>query len=361
MYEVFISYSSKDKTYADAIVHTLEEYGIKCWIAYRDAVPGVKYSESIIAAIREAKVFLLIFSENSKKSVHVKNEINFATKVGSIMIPFRVEDVTPDDSLEYYLGATHWLEALTKPLQAHILRLKDTIKAALAHNNEQVAPVTNATDTTKKGELRVVEAEYLYSKGYTPLSIAQRLVENDLNLYAGITELNEGSPEQWAEFIEDCPDYFCYLVNDKDEIVGDWSMLALDDETYERAIKGDTTENEFTMDTTEYVCFPGEYNGYLLNMSLNMEYKTLDNNLKLVDSFFARLKKYAENGIFFKRFCVNVFRRDQQAFYKNFGFRYVCDNKALGKIYELYLEPYPTSPLFAKHTALKELYENKDH
>ena len=150
-------------------------------------------------------------------------------------------------------------------------------------------------------------------------------------------------------------------VNDKDEIVGDWSMLALDDETYERAIKGDTTESEFTMDTTEYVCFPGEYNGYLLNMSLNMEYKTLDNNLKLVDSFFARLKKYAENGIFFKRFCVNVFRRDQQAFYKNFGFRYVCDNKAFGTIYELYLEPYPTSPLFAKHTALKELYENKDH
>lgn len=116
MYEVFISYSSKDKTIADAVVHTLEECGIKCWIAYRDAVPGVKYSESIIAAIRETKIFLLIFSENSKESRHVKNEINFATKVGSVMIPFRVEDVVPDDSLEYYLGATHWLDALTKPL-----------------------------------------------------------------------------------------------------------------------------------------------------------------------------------------------------------------------------------------------------
>ena len=360
MYEVFISYSSKDKTYADAIVHTLEEYGIKCWIAYRDAVPGEKYSASIISAIREAKIFLLIFSENSKASQHVKNEINYATKVGSVIIPFRVEDVAPDDSLEYYLGATHWLEALTKPLQNHILRLKDTIKSALMHNNEQVAPVTNATDTVKSGTLRVVEAEYLYSKGYTPLSIAQRLVENDLNLYEGIGELNEGSPQQWADFVENCPDYFSFLVNDNDEIAGDWSMVALDDETYERAIKGQTTESEFTLDTTEYICFPGDYNGYILNMSLNMEYKTLENNLKMVDSFFSRLEKFAENGIFFTRFCVNVFRRDQQAFYKNFGFRYVCDNKELGKIYEINLSPYPTSPLFAKHSRLKELYEHKD-
>lgn len=360
MYEVFISYSSKDKTIADAVVHTLEEYGVKCWIAYRDAVPGVKYSESIIAAIRETKIFLLIFSENSKESAHVKNEINFATKVGSIMIPFRVEDVVPDDSLEYYLGATHWLDALTKPLQNHILRLKDTIKATLSHD-VKVAPVTNATEKVKSGQLRVVEAEYLYSKGYSPLDIAKRLVENDLKLYEGIPQVNEGSPQQWADFIENCPDYFCYLVNDADEIVGDWSMVALDDETYERAVKGDTTESEFDLDTTEYICFPGVYNGYLLNMSLNMEYKTLDNNLKLVESFFARLLKYAQNGIFFSRFCVNVFRRDQQAFYKNFGFVYACDNKEFGKIYKMDLMPYPENPLFAKHAELRELYENADN
>lgn len=361
MYEVFISYSSKDKTYADAIVHTLEEYGLKCWIAYRDAIPGEQYSSSIINAIRETKVFLLIFSENSKKSHHVKNEINYATKVGSIMIPFRVEDVVPDDSLEYYLGATHWLEALTKPLQNHIIRLKDTIKSALSHNNEQVAPVTNATEVVQKGTIKVVEAEYLYSKGYTPLSIANRLVENDLKLYDGIGDLNEGSPQQWADFIENCPDYFSFIVNENDEIIGDWSMVALDNETYERAINGQTTENEFTIDTTEYVCFPGEYNGYILNMSLNMEYKTIENNLKLVNSFYSRLEKFAENGIFFSRFCVNVFRRDQQAFYKNFGFKYTCDNKEFGKIYELLLLPYPTTLQFAKQTRLKELYENKDN
>lgn len=359
MHEVFISYSSKDKTYADAIIHTLEEYHIKCWIAYRDATPGLSYSESIISAIREAKIFLLIFSENSKASHHVRNEINYATKVGSVIIPFRVEEVQPDDSLEYYLGATHWLEALTKPLQNHIIRLKNSILSNLSHSeDDHIAPVTNAIDATQQDALRIVDAKYLYSKGMSPLDIALRLVENDLNLYLGITEQNEGSAEQWAEFIENCPDYFSFLINGKNEIVGDWSILALNDEMYDLAVKGLTTESELDIDSTEYICFPGNYNGYLLNMSINMEYKTLDNNLKLVDSFFSRLEKFAQNGIFFSRFCVNVFRKDQQAFYKNFGFSYVSDNKVLGKIYEISLNPYPAGPLFAKRPLLKQLYEN---
>ena len=357
MYDVFISYSSKDKTYVDAIVHTLEEYGIRCWIAYRDATPGEKYAASIISAIRSTKIFLLIFSRNSKSSTHVKNEINFATKVGTIIIPLRIEEAIPDDSLEYYLGATHWLEALTKPLQNHILRLKDTIKHTLAHNNEKVALVTNATVSSNRGHLRQVETDYLLSKSMTPLKIAERLVQNDLNVYEGITELNEGSSEQWAEFIENCPDNFSFLVNDNDEIVGNWSLVALNEETYMRAVSGKTVENEFTLDSTEYICFPGEYNGYLLNMSLNMEYKTLENNLKLVDSFFYRLEYFAKNGIFFKRFCVNVFRRDQQAFYKNFGFIYKCDNREFGKLYEIDLLPYPNNPLFNKRSELKKLYE----
>lgn len=360
MHDIFISYSSKDKTYADAIVHTMEEYRLKCWIAYRDAVPGISYSESIIAAIRDAKIFLLIFSENSKQSRHVKNEINYATKVGSMIIPFRIEDVKPDDSLEYYLGATHWLEALTKPLQKHILRLKDTILATLSVKNEDVAPVTNATQTYSTSQIKIVSVEYLLSKGMTPQSISERLIENDKNLYQGISELNDGTPEQWAEFIENCPDYFGFAVNEKDEIIGDWSIVALDDDMYQRAVNGQATENEFTLDQTQFICFPGNYNGYLLNMSLNMEYKTIDNNLKMVNSFLERLEKFAEQGIFFTVFCVNVFRRDQQAFYKNFGFRYICDNKVLGKIYEIRLDPYPSIPQFAKRSKMKELYENKD-
>ncbi|HXQ15450.1 MAG TPA: toll/interleukin-1 receptor domain-containing protein [Caulobacteraceae bacterium] len=39
-HDVFISYSSKDKTTADAICALLERDGAKCWIAPRDILPG---------------------------------------------------------------------------------------------------------------------------------------------------------------------------------------------------------------------------------------------------------------------------------------------------------------------------------
>lgn len=38
--DVFLSYSSKDKTTADAVVSDLEGHGIKCWYAPRDITPG---------------------------------------------------------------------------------------------------------------------------------------------------------------------------------------------------------------------------------------------------------------------------------------------------------------------------------
>src|SRR6516164_3478420 len=44
-FDVFVSYSSKDKHIADAAVATLEAKGIRCWIAPRDIVPGKEWSE----------------------------------------------------------------------------------------------------------------------------------------------------------------------------------------------------------------------------------------------------------------------------------------------------------------------------
>jgi hypothetical protein len=42
-HDVFISHSSKDKLTADAICHSLEQNGIRCWIAPRDVRAGANY------------------------------------------------------------------------------------------------------------------------------------------------------------------------------------------------------------------------------------------------------------------------------------------------------------------------------
>jgi hypothetical protein len=47
------------------------------------------------------------------------------------VIPPRVQDIKPTDSLAYYLDRVHWLDALTPPLEQHLQRLTEAVKAIL--------------------------------------------------------------------------------------------------------------------------------------------------------------------------------------------------------------------------------------
>jgi hypothetical protein len=139
MYDVFISYSSKDQKTADAVVNYLESAKVKCWIAYRDADAGTLYSASIMKAMKNSSIFLLVFSENSNKSQHVLKEIDAACKYEKIIIPFKIDACQLDDAVEYYLSATHWLDAISAPMDNH---LKDLVKVVNKYlgKKEEVPP-----------------------------------------------------------------------------------------------------------------------------------------------------------------------------------------------------------------------------
>lgn len=130
-HDVFISYSMKDKAVADAVCATLERRKIRCWIAPRDAQGGVFYAESIIDAISESRFMVLVLSSNSNDSAHVTREVERAANGGSIVIPFRIEDVSLSKSLQYFIGPIHWLDALTPPLENHLNQLADNIELLL--------------------------------------------------------------------------------------------------------------------------------------------------------------------------------------------------------------------------------------
>jgi hypothetical protein len=76
--DTFISYSSKDKTAADAACAVLERAGIRCWIAPRDIRPGQEYGHSIIEAIDQCRVMVLIFSADANDSRQIHREIERA-------------------------------------------------------------------------------------------------------------------------------------------------------------------------------------------------------------------------------------------------------------------------------------------
>jgi hypothetical protein len=130
-HDVFLSHSSKDKEIVDVICAWLEREGIRCWVAPRDIRPGSSWGASIVHAIRDAPVMVLIFSGHANTSPQIKREVERAVRLNSTVIPMRVENVMPGDELEYFLGMPHWLDAFNPPLEPHLELLTRTVKEIL--------------------------------------------------------------------------------------------------------------------------------------------------------------------------------------------------------------------------------------
>src|SRR3954469_14745390 len=124
-HDVFISHSSLDKTAGDAVCAALEARGIRCWIAPRDIRPGQDWAAAIVEAIRGAQILVLVFSGHANDSPQVRREVERAANLGKGLLPLRIEDVKPQQSLEFYLNQPHWLDAITKPFAAHLDKLAD--------------------------------------------------------------------------------------------------------------------------------------------------------------------------------------------------------------------------------------------
>jgi hypothetical protein len=71
---IFISYSSRDQKVAETICDALQARGYACWISCRNIGPGENFQESIVKAIRSAKLMLLVFTSNANNSTRSKRK-----------------------------------------------------------------------------------------------------------------------------------------------------------------------------------------------------------------------------------------------------------------------------------------------
>jgi tetratricopeptide (TPR) repeat protein len=124
-FDVFLSYSSKDKTIADAAVAVLEQRGLRCWVAPRNIVAGKEWGESIIEGLESSALMVLVFSQHSNQSQQVIREVERAVAKGIPIIPFRIEDIPTSKAMEYFISCHHWLDAIDPPLEQHLLKLAD--------------------------------------------------------------------------------------------------------------------------------------------------------------------------------------------------------------------------------------------
>ena len=150
-FDLLISYSSKDKPIADALLAGLEANDIRCWIAPRNVQPGKTWGGSIMRSIRDTDVFLLILTEQSNLSTQVLNEVERAVGLQKPIICYRAENVVLSDDLELFLSSKHWVEAHDQPVSATIAMLTEAIRPLLSHH-PTVSPIPDPDEATTPDE-----------------------------------------------------------------------------------------------------------------------------------------------------------------------------------------------------------------
>jgi hypothetical protein len=138
--DVFISYRTEDKVWADRLCEALEHENLTCWIAPRDIPAGREWAEAIVHGLQRCKAFVIILSSHSTNAKQVSREAELADHQGLPIYTFRVENVDPPPSLMYFLGNLQWLDAFDDKFDSALSRLVAILRGGVS-DSSSVLPI----------------------------------------------------------------------------------------------------------------------------------------------------------------------------------------------------------------------------
>lgn len=140
-HDVFVSYSSHDKSAAEAICTALEAADVACWIAPRNIRAGETWAEAIVDAIESSRLLLIVLSASANSSRQVVREVERAVNKGIDVLPIRIDGSDLSKSLEYFLSTAHWFDAAKSPLESHLPQIVRQVQGRLGEPlREEPAP-----------------------------------------------------------------------------------------------------------------------------------------------------------------------------------------------------------------------------
>jgi hypothetical protein len=99
-YDLFVSYSRKDKELVHEFVMQLKHKGFSVWIDWSGIKSGDKFKAEIVQAIEESNVVLFFSSASSNASDWVQKEISIATNRHKTIIPVKIDNSAYDKNIE---------------------------------------------------------------------------------------------------------------------------------------------------------------------------------------------------------------------------------------------------------------------
>lgn len=130
-YDVFISYSRShnDRDIVRNVSHFLQVNDIGCFLDYSDVGVGEEWAETIINAMIDASVVIVILNERYINSPSCNNEIELAVKYDKPIIPLKVDDSDLSNEKTRLLHNYNWIiinhqnewkENLLKAIKYHL-------------------------------------------------------------------------------------------------------------------------------------------------------------------------------------------------------------------------------------------------
>lgn len=151
-YDVFISYSDKDRLIVCGICAYLEQNGIRCFVAYRDIPKGVIWAGAITDAIEGCQLMVIVYSENFNSSKQVDREIQLCSDADKPMLIFRLCDVSYNNVKKFYLLNINHLDAFPNPEKEFGTLLK-SIEALLSkYSSRKAEKINNAREERTEKE-----------------------------------------------------------------------------------------------------------------------------------------------------------------------------------------------------------------
>jgi hypothetical protein len=157
MSHVFISYSRKDTETVDKIVGRLNSDGVNVWLDRESIRPGALWRESIVKAVDNAYVCVLMLSPNSAASDNVRKEVDLADGANKEFIPTVLAPVELPAKLRYQLAGVQRIEYYRDPdaKYAELLNVLNATKpaqiASEAQPRREVEIVIKGMDIAKFG------------------------------------------------------------------------------------------------------------------------------------------------------------------------------------------------------------------
>lgn len=114
-YKVFLSYSTKDLELVQHVRSVLQNSSVEVFVAEYSIVPGQPLADTIVAAIKNCNLFILLWSNNSKQSEWVPQEIGIASAAQKTILPVILE---PDLQLPGFISSLKYLPIYKSPEEA---------------------------------------------------------------------------------------------------------------------------------------------------------------------------------------------------------------------------------------------------